>query len=387
MDTGIVDPNIGWAGARLSYRTALGTPSERAKYISDEVQCAQAETQRIQDSLETMRIQNQKLINENNAVKEVNAKLRDMVETRVPYVATPPAPLPAQPYGASLGWGHGWGYNYPSWHWSGVPDGVSPAIRIKSGVVEAAGFPGAVYGELSEEQKAAHEEFLARRQEIVKADMEKMGCNWPAASWARFGHYCFGYGREFATEEEVKQHEEEMRENEAEMKQEMERMGDAWPGYSWARFGYPGWWHGCAWNTSYAKYYQDQLASHSEYEHKKYLEKREEMIAKAEQKQQELLQKEADLTAAEEQHEQFLIERRKLLQESENAHRRDTMNRYPSEYMYGLAHQVPRAGAPVGELEDTLLNKHRLERYKQSYLEDVLMLEEYHTKYSKEYSN
>ena len=32
------------------------------------------------------------------AVKAVNAKLRDMVETRVPYVATPPAPLPAQPH-------------------------------------------------------------------------------------------------------------------------------------------------------------------------------------------------------------------------------------------------------------------------------------------------
>ena len=57
------------------------------------------------------------------------------------------------------------------------------------------------------------------------------------------------------------------------MKKEMEQLGDKWPGYSWARYGFPGWWNGCDWNTSYAKYYQDQLASHAEFEHKRYLEK------------------------------------------------------------------------------------------------------------------
>ena len=86
-----------------------------------------------------MKVKNEMLLNENKAVKEVNAKLRDMAETRVPYVATPPAPLPAEPYGPGfggpLGWaGYGWsGYGRHPWAWH---DGASPAMRIKSRVVE-----------------------------------------------------------------------------------------------------------------------------------------------------------------------------------------------------------------------------------------------------------
>merc|ERR1711865_642221 len=152
----IMDPAVGWAGARRSYRTAIGTPSEKAKFISEEVKRARLESDRIQQSLDSMSAKNQMLTAENKAVKSVNAKLRDMVETRVPYVATPPAPLPAQPHvempmpvmpmpmpmpvvePAVFGHPYGWGYD-GSW-------GAPAAHLIKSRVVEHGGFlPAAHY--------------------------------------------------------------------------------------------------------------------------------------------------------------------------------------------------------------------------------------------------
>merc|ERR1712028_163432 len=148
----IMDPAVGWAGARRSYRTAIGTPSEKAKFISEEVKRARLESDRIQQTLDSMSAKNQMLTAENKAVKSVNAKLRDMVETRVPYVATPPAPLPAQPHvempmpvmpmpvvePAVFGHPYGWGYD-GSW-------GAPAAHLIKSRVVEHGGFlPAAHY--------------------------------------------------------------------------------------------------------------------------------------------------------------------------------------------------------------------------------------------------
>eukprot|EP00658_Telonema_sp_P-2_P004497 TRINITY_DN11674_c0_g1_i2.p1 TRINITY_DN11674_c0_g1~~TRINITY_DN11674_c0_g1_i2.p1 ORF type:complete len:398 (+),score=117.37 TRINITY_DN11674_c0_g1_i2:204-1397(+) len=383
------DTQVGYAGARLSYRTALGTPSEMVAWNSEQLAKAEDENARIMDSLESLKAKNELLVQENKAVKKVNSQLRDMVETRVPYVATPPAPLPAQPFAAPgplMHWDHGY---YPGWHCS---DGVSAAMRIKSGFVERGVVPIAPsaslaetadgegvthYGQLlSQEGMAKHKEFLDQRDQLFKEQMEQMGDKWPAASWARFGHYLGGYGRPFLTAEQVKEHEALQEKHEAAMKEEMKELGDKWPGYSWAHLGFPGWWHGANWNTSYAKYYQDSLSAHAEFEHKRYLEKREEMIAAAEEKQQELLRKEAELTAAEEEHEQFLLERRQLLQESENVHRRKTLQHYPSEYMYGFAHHVPRG--QKHEYEHALLNKHRLDRYRRNYLEDLQMLEEYH---------
>ena len=58
------------------------------------------------------------------------------------------------------------------------------------------------------------------------------------------------------------------------------------------------------------------------------------------------------------------------------------MERYPSEYMYGFAHRIPR-GKPL-EYEQSLLNKHRLEKYKQSYLDDLQLLETYHKEFDRE---
>merc|ERR1711865_822147 len=104
---------------------------------------------------------------------------------------------------------------------------------------------------------------------------------------------------------------------------------------------------------------------------KRYSEKREAIVGNAELRQQELLQKEAELTQAEEEHEQFLLERKKLLQESENE--------YPSEYYHGFSHQNPRGKAL--DYEHQLINKHRLEKYKKDYLDDLDMIENYHTKY------
>ena len=50
--------------------------------------------------------------------------------------------------------------------------------------------------------------------------------------------------------------------------------------------------------------------------------------------------------------------------------------------MYGFAHSVPR-GKPL-EYEQSLLNKHRLEKYKQNYLEDLQLLETYHKEFDRE---
>ena len=168
--------------------------------------------------------------------------------------------------------------------------------------------------------------------------------------------------------------------DEAAMKQVVEQAGQEWPVLAWRLTGYGDCgWNAAAFNTSYAKYYQDQLSSHAEFEHKRYLEKRETIVSNAELRQQELLQKEAELTQAEEEHEQFLMERKKLLQESENEYRRSTQAEYPSEYYHGFSHQNPRGKAL--DYEHQLINKHRLEKYKKDYLEDLDMIENYHTKY------
>ena len=65
----------------------------------------------------------------------------------------------------------------------------------------------------AEEQKK-HAEFLQQQDELMRDEMTKLGDKWPAASWARFAGYCWGYGRPFLNEEEAKKHEEQMKKHE-----------------------------------------------------------------------------------------------------------------------------------------------------------------------------
>ena len=66
----------------------------------------------------------------------------------------------------------------------------------------------------TKEEQQKHAEFLEKQDKLMREEMAKLGDQWPAASWARFGAYCWGYGRPFLSEEEAKKHEELMKKHE-----------------------------------------------------------------------------------------------------------------------------------------------------------------------------
>jgi len=133
---------------------------------------------------------------------------------------------------------------------------------------------------------------------------------------------------------------------------------------------------------SHASYYQEMLQSHAKMEHDRYLEAREAIVTRAEAAQEELLKREAVLAAKEAAHKQHLEEREALLRKSQKEWRPKVSSYAANQYPFNRS-RFQQSRSPF-VYEQTLLQKHRLDRSIEAYVDELDQLEVQRSCFEKE---
>jgi len=142
--------------------------------------------------------------------------------------------------------------------------------------------------------------------------------------------------------------------------------------YGYHSFGIP----------SHASYYQEMLQSHAKMEHDRYLEARETIVARAEAAQEELLKREAVLAEKEATHKQHLEDREVLLRKAQKEWRPQVSAYASNQYPFNRS-RFQQSRSPFA-YEQTLLQKHRLDRSIKAYGDELSQLEMQRNRFEEE---
>jgi len=316
------------------------SPSGKIKYLLEHLENVQNENVKIHEAMVTLEETNRLLKEENDAVRDVNKQLREMIQKRPPYVPALPAPAPAPlavhhhphdvhhphphphdaPHPHDLHPAH---YGHPAhhpagaewWHHMNAPLPVASAENTADNAEE---------GEKSKDEDCQAEVALGPH-----GLPHPHGGHYPPAAM-----YADPYG--------------------------------------YHSHGIP----------SHASYYQEMLQSHAKMEHDRYLEAREKIVKQAEEAQEELLQREKKLAEKEATHQQYLVEREALLQKSSQAWRRTVVPYNANEYPFRRT-RFNQSRSPFA-YEQSLLQKHRLDKHIEKYTDELKVLEGHRSKYENE---